>query len=325
MVHNRDVRRTLLLLFLLPAVAQEPASSRVLPVLDRLNKILHEKQPAYMAWVNNGLKPLRAGEAAIRAGETSVKRLTQKAARARVAAADVVLVADFHDVDPIRRAFGRIVEDFSPAEALRSSRVALALEAVPALWEAELAKARADKRKDVLLSFFQGAWPWPVREYPTILRRERLRLAPVLACGPMTPPKVPPASTKDRERKPVLEPIANWREFKYGGHGFERNATTAKRAARWLGGAEEQRKVFILYGAAHLLDGVYPGSGIRGELEKRGYKVVVLVPFLVEWEIELRRRFRGAGEKGWYEVLPGVLRAPYVSDAEILKEWGKKD
>ena len=62
------------------------------------------------------------------------------------------------------------------------------------------------------------------------------------------------------------------------------------------------------------------GAGhIKEQLDKAGLKTVVLVPFLPAWEIALRKRFGNRAEKGWYEVLPDVLRAPFVTDDEIRK------
>jgi hypothetical protein len=91
------------------------------------------------------------------------------------------------------------------------------------------------------------------------------------------------------------------------------------RAVR-LSPAEGRRRIeasdVLLVGFAHYLDGAYPRSGIRGELERRGRRVLLLVPFPPEWELAVRER-GGAG--AWLEVMPGVVRVPAVPDEEIRR------
>jgi len=59
------------------------------------------------------------------------------------------------------------------------------------------------------------------------------------------------------------------------------------------------------------------GNLVRG-FEAEGFRVLVFVPFLPEWEAALRRRFGRQVGRNWYEVLPGVLRPPFVGDEEVL-------
>jgi hypothetical protein len=180
---------------------------------------------------------------------------------------------------------------------------------------------RKNSAREDLLDYLQSVWPWPVHALADMLGTDGLRRAEWIGSGnPYN--EVPPEYTPDQDRQPVI-----WLgestvfDAKYGPQfvpGYGRNGPTADRIDLWLRRAGPAGRVFVLYGLAHYLDGHNPGSGIRSELERRGYHVLIIVPFLPEWEVAIRER-GGAAAGAWLEVLPGILRAPLVSDDEILR------
>jgi len=288
----------------------EKPADPVLAALEKLEPILEAKDRG-LHWIEGGLDPLRDGLAAVRAGK--VKALDAAVARARVAAAQVVLVGDLHHLDPCRVAFARAVETLSDPEALRAGRVAMAFEAVPAVWEERLADAREEGAD--LPGFLEACWPWPVKEYAALLRREKLAAVPALAAGGQPGP-VPAAGTEDAERRPVWGAVTDVMDWKYGTSFYGRNQWAVHRVTQWL---KPGRRAFVLYGAAHHLERGQEAANLKQALEKAGCTVVVLFPLLPEWEIALRRRDGAKASGRWYEVLPGVFRAPLVTDDEIGK------
>jgi len=254
-------------------------------------------------WIDAGLEPLRQGRTAILEGRA--KRLDPAAARRRIEQADVVLVADLHQIDLIRRAFARLVKGYS-----KDREVAIALEALPPQFEEHYAQAK-DK-----VDFLRNCWPWPVEAYAEVVKLGN----PVLAVGEWRGVTLPGAEVADTKRRPGIsisfEPTTTM-DFKYGISWYRRNELSASRIVTWIR-AGKRRKVFVLYGAAHYLEPgnvvtvgkkkFVSGGGMRSMLVERGMKVVVVVPLLPDWEVAFRKK---KGGKGWYEVLPGVLRAPF--------------
>jgi hypothetical protein len=102
-------------------------------------------------------------------------------------------------------------------------------------------------------------------------------------------------------------------DAKYGADFGRGNHNAIGRVSAWLREAPG-RRAFVLYGAAHLLG----EHNLVDRFTAEGFRVLALVPFLPEWEAALRRRFGPEAAKTWYEVLPGVLRPPYVTDEEVL-------
>jgi hypothetical protein len=264
-----------------------------------------------IAWIAAVVEEFRRGTDVLREGRAT--RLSPDDARRRIEAADVLLVADVHDLDPIRTAFARLVAKHGP-----SDRSAIVLEALPPGDEAAYDVLRTQSREE-LLGYLQATWPWPVERLADMLAAPDVRRAAWLGAGNVRS-EVPPDYTPDRDRQPVIRlGGTSVHDAKYGldhAPGYGRNGPAADRAHRWLERAKPGAKAFVLYGFAHYLDGVYPGTGIRGELERRGHRVLVLVPFLPEWELAVRER---GTRDAWLEVLPGVLRPPTVSDEDILR------
>ncbi len=159
-------------------------------------------------------------------------------------------------------------------------------------------------------------WPWPVQELIVLLRREDLAPCPVLGAGRISKCVRPPDTTPDADRTPGFDLLhgASLEEIKYGADFYRGNDNAVRRVSHWLRKAEG-RQAYVLYGAAHLL-----GEGNLVErFTEEGFQVLVLVPFLAEWEAALRRRFGAEAANTWYEVMPGVLRPPFVSDRELLE------
>lgn len=277
--------------------------ARILERLRGLEPILESDVPAPF-WLAEGLAPLREGLEAIRRG--GVAPVPAEEARAAVDRARVVVVADLHHLDPCRFAFRRIVEELAGRSALREGRVSLGFEALPASFQPALDAAVGERRREAALDLLRAGWPWPVDAYGAILGAGRLRACPLLALGDPEPPRALPAAGPDAARRPV--PLSmTVEEFKYGFTFGWKNLHAAQRVAA-------EGRTFVLYGAAHALG---PG-GIRARLLDAGVPSVVLVPFLPEWEIALRERFGRAARSAWFEVQPGVWRAPMATEEEIL-------
>jgi hypothetical protein len=111
-----------------------------------------------------------------------------------------------------------------------------------------------------------------------------------------------PAAAADRAQEP------SWDEIKRGGTFGRKNIETAERAHRWLQTSGDQ--IFVLYGTWHV-------TAIRRSLAERGVDSVILVPFLTDVELALRERLGAGAEDRWFELAPGVFRAPYVTASEI--------
>lgn len=277
------------------------AGGDVIRIIEKLPDTGLVSQVPMMRWLHSALEPLRAGHRAILAGKA--KRVEHRRALARLRAADVVLVGDIHTIDPCRAA---LIDAFKDAREDREC--AFALEAIPQPWEKKLAALRKEGDGHRIRDFLKEGWGWPVEAYLAVLREE----AAVLAVGFEKPPPLPPKDTPDGKRQPGITPQTPW-DFKHGASWFSRNRYAAKRVSDWLGEKPGKRRVFVLYGTAHMLG----ANGIKTLLDKQGLETVLLMPFLPDWEIALRKKFGRRAARGWFEILPGVLVPPYVSDDTV--------
>jgi len=305
------------LLFLV-ACGDREADRDITAVLDVLDARAGVLSPdLHVEWMRTGLRPLRDGLRSIEGGG-GIRVLGADEAAQRIRSARVVLVADLHDLDPCRRAFASAVRQLSSPSARAEGRVAIALESVPLTMESQVRWARSQEVRDgvdPLAGVLRAAWTWPVLETAALLRDEDLSGCPLLAVGRTPHAVFPPPDTPDAERRPGLDlsggmSVADW---KYGNDFARANWNTLGNVTQWMR-AMPDRQCFVLYGAAHLL-----GEGnLVDRFQKAGLDVIVLVPFLPEWEAALRRRFGSAAASTWYEVAPRVLRPPYVADREIV-------
>jgi len=288
-----------------------PQPAPIDPVLNSLRKMeMHLAVPGFrLIYIEHGKALFRSALTSIREGKSPPGAVPAEQVRARIAVAPVVLVADSHDVDLCRIAFRRIVEDLSSPEAANRGHVAIALEAIPIPLEARVARDRARGDPDRLLSSLQAAWGWPVQQYADLLLRPRLRSLPLLAVGEPVPP--PPSGrapgVPDAKRVP---PPMSWEDLKEGETFGFKNTETAKKLQQWL--EESGGQVFVLYGTWHL-------TFIRELLAERGIDSVILVPFLTDVELALRERLGAGAEGQWFELAPGVFRAPYVKGSEVTR------
>ncbi|MHC4953292.1 MAG: hypothetical protein ACYTGZ_05330 [Planctomycetota bacterium] len=313
------MRVRLVALFFLLAGCGDPGSSpdpsAVLAVLDARAGVLSPELKLH--WMDTGLDPLRTGQRIIQAG-SAIRSPSESSAKERAVAADVILVADFHDLDPCRRAFVHAVRTLSTASARSAGRVAIALESVPLTMEAQLRAARRQSRDegaDPLVDTLRRCWTWPILETAALLRAKDLAPCPLLGAGRVTKTGFPPEDTPDAQRNPGIGPLVGTpvEDWKYGADFNRGNQNALARVGGWLR-AEPRRQAFVLYGAAHLLG----ARNLAERFRAAGLEVLVLVPFLPEWEAALRRRFGAEASQSWYEVLPGVLRPPFVSDDCVL-------
>lgn len=298
-----------LLQLLLAGCVASPCPDAVLAVLDGRGAL----DGLQLSWIQRGMQPLRAGLHRLCSPEGAA-RIDEDAAVARLRAARVVLVADLHDLDPCRRAFGRAVILGTSADERDAGCIGLAFEALP---PGAAIAARTARHQPIVDGFdplrecFAAVWPWPVSEMAVQLRRQELRACPLLAAGREEAIALPAASTPDAERVPRFRPMT---EEEVEGDTFHLGNRNAKASIdAWLEGGVG-RRVFVLYGALHLL-----GEGnLAAELRAAGRRVLVLVPFLPEWEAAIRRRGEPGASQAWFEVAPDVLRAPLVGDDEVL-------
>jgi hypothetical protein len=267
-----------------------------------------EGQGLRLSYIERGKALFRSALTSVREGKSPPVPVPPEHVRARIAAASVILVADSHELDLCRMAFRRIVEDLSKPEPAKHGRVAIALEAIPTPLEAQIARDRARGDRDRLLASLRAAWGWPVEQYADLLLSPRLRPAPLLAVGEPAPPR-PSGDTSDVPDAKRVPPPMSLEALREGG-GFDfKNTETAKRLQQWLGSGDQ---IFVLYGTWHV-------TAIRELLAAEGIDSVILVPFLTDLELALRERLGPAAEDHWFELAPGVFRAPYVKGSEIVR------
>jgi hypothetical protein len=297
-----------------PAKGPDPVA--VLKALDAEVRVLEPELVFW--WMETGLAPLRAAHEEIRHGRPSIRPLERAEVVRRAREAAVVLVADLHHLDLCRRGFARAVVDLTTGKARSTGHVGIAFEAVPMSMEAHVREARrreVSKHYDSLVEQLRALWPWPVLEIATLLRQQELTSCPLLGAGRLSKGRCP-RQTPDAEREPAIDLAVGvtMEDIKYGADFQRANLHAIGRVTSWLREGED-RQAFVLYGAAHLLGVGNLAEGFR----KEGFDVLVLVPFLPEWEESLRRRFGPRAATMWYEVLPGVLRAPYIREDEVLE------
>lgn len=283
-------------------------------------------------WIRAGLEPLKRGRAAIESGAPEVRPLTDPETRRRLRQAEVVLVADLHDLDLLRDALHRLLRTHVDREDLAAGRIAFGFEAVSPERQEDLRQAVRAHDRDALRAVLAGCWPWPVDAYLDVLLDPALAGLVLFGLGSARDGRHPCSGVSDAERRPgVLLPFpgtstsesgfgqparydlggdSEWLDVKYGLTFHRKNRLASSVAAEWVRGGNGFRRMFVLYGAAHLLEDAPTGDGIGDLLVRAGVRVVVVVPFLPSWERALYRRFGAAARDRTYEVLPGVLRVP---------------
>jgi hypothetical protein len=310
-----------------------PAAAEVVKALEADPCVLDED--ALLGWVRAGLEPLRRVRDAIGSGDPRVRPLDPQEVRRRLDLADVVLVADLHDRDLYRRALTRLLRAHAATADLGAGRIGLGFEAV-APENQELLRDLVHRRdREGLHALLRASWPWPVEAYLDVWLDRTLTGVVPFALGDGHDGRHGPGDLDDGARSPDLLPRRmptpdllpapagedgsdlplllefddEWADIKYGLTFGRKNARVAAACTAWVRSAAG-RRMFVLYGAAHLLEDLATGNGIRDLLVREGLRVEVVVPFLPSWERALHKRFGAAALDTVYEVLPGVLRVP---------------
>lgn len=268
-------------------------------------------------YLTSGIQPYRRGLRRIREDHASVLEVSRGVVYDKVLAADVVIIADVHQYEVIQIALLRAIEMFTTEEQRMTGRFSVGLEAIPIHAEAEVARLRSSNDSTSLQRLLSSCWSWPIQHYMDVLLHPKQQNVHVLCLGQRQSGDLRVRNTPFRKEVPVPpSPVPSLWDAKYGTRFYQQDIQATQRISDWIRASRPHGKVFVLFGAAHVLDND-ADIRIAGRLRKIGLRVVVLVPFMREWELALRQRFGTSSINMWYEVLPDVFRSPLVTEAEL--------
>ena len=273
-----------------------------------------------------GIRPLSRALAHI-AAEPSGSRsdATVRAPRDFVQA-EVILIADGHDLVPCQSAIGWIVSEFAAGRPGRN--VHLVFEALPSTYEMPAIKSgdetsAGSAREDILgaLRAYWG-WCWPVDGYAKalatlddLLMAQRLWVSGVgIDASVLNGARSSEPTDEGAEaRSETSEETAAQRAQSF--HDF--NERAAKEVVR-LRRDHPSGAVVLVAGAAHVF---HPASGVLRRLSDLGVeRVVTLVPFTPFTDLVLEDALGPAFRDKWVPLTDSAWRPPAVSVQSIV-EW----
>lgn len=230
----------------------------------------------------------------------------------RLGKADVVLVGDIHDQDICRRGWGKVAALQSRAVATAGLELGLALEALSPATVQIIESARgqpAGLDLQALLGALRGEWPWPCAAYVNAIQDYALTGVPMIAGWGGEDLGVPNPQLQDALRRPVeAVDSAEFAERVLAADQF-----ASDNIVRWMARRPGCRRVCGLFGLGHV---VSVGRSLAVRLREQGLAVLVVLPYVPEWEFELQKR--GARDpNAWLEVFDGVLYPPYWLEEQL--------
>lgn len=235
--------------------------------------------------------------------------------------ADVILVADVHDLPYIQRVLEDII-DYTRADSQK--RGVVLLEAVPSEqteeFQLDLEQARLGYGGP-LQSFMRRVWPFPIEAYTYTLPRIARHGARVDGLGEIL--------AGDVVLDPGLPDDHRWPRGSDGSVSQEEFCKNQRRMAEVIARAavSGDGPVSVLIGAMHL---VYPPCSLLDLLRRKGVHAVGVVPFLWDLEDALFTAHGTSACSTWYQLQPHLYRCPTimskVADGSVtvrmLREYG---
>lgn len=216
---------------------------------------------------------------------------------------DVLVVADSHYLDLCRESLRLLLGELVAAGL--DVQYGVVLEALSASHQTEIGSSASTPNE--ILRLTRLGWPYPVASYrgtlELIASRSELSL---LGGGLERDRSFEMRSRPDMHRAPPLVPSRQ-----VGLEFFrETNESIVNVVLRWCeSGRKSARRVAVVFvGKAHVMG--WEGN-LAPLLSAQGLRVAFLVPFIREWEIELRRK---QGDRDTpLQVLANVFYLPYAT------------
>ncbi len=230
-----------------------------------------------------------------------LSRLAVKEAvvQADLAACDVVVVPDRHDVPQLAAAVPLVVGMLA-GEGSPDNQVDVALEFLPLGFDATISQRSARgpdaSPAEEVLAKVKGVSTWPTLGYESAFRDPRLRGVSIHGFYP--------GPSKGNQPQASRLPPAYASPL----------TLLAKRICR--SASSRMRKLVILVGSAHLCP---PDDCVR-VLREAGFTVGVVGPLLEDWESALQHRFGSRADRGWLQLGDHVFRAPWLTNVTIIDQ-----
>jgi hypothetical protein len=255
-----------------------------------------------VAWVDSSALTLRGYLADLCKNDTPPV-LQQEDAEAELAAADVICIADRHDLPPIREWIASyILREQRRDEARGARELGLLLEALPSQNGTngpvpDPATIHSDRR---LYEQIKANWKYFETESYALLLKAARDARVVLI--PFEPVPIPDYSSGDGKSPDELFTAMN--------------LDISRRVAVWLRSrSHRRRQVVVLVGAAHLLGS---GANIVSQLRGQSLRVVTVYVCNPRVEAAVCQRFGSRVQDKWLVIAPGVLRAPGICDHVLV-------
>jgi hypothetical protein len=263
---------------------------------------------------------LRSSLAALRNKSGGAHRLPENEGLTRCGRASVILVADMHGDDAVRRGLYRLQRELTRGS---KGRWALALEALPVDRQAEVDRALDSRDPAMLLRILRESSVWPILAYLPILTWAHAHEIAVLAAGKPVP---------DSARRTLWEAgigmadgdRAPWR-FKLRDAAAPGVADTSRLAAKVMGAwlqsqstaLDSPPRVIALFGAGHLAG---PSYNIQSQLAQKGYSSSLVAILDENLEHAIRTRWPKLGWREWVQLGPGIFRAGVLRDEDWVQD-----
>lgn len=228
----------------------------------------------------------------------------------------VLLVADHHASPVPCTAVRELIDMLSSPGEGRSSAIAVALECVPRVKQAELQRlleSPSSSGQVEIAALIRECWPWPCQSMAELILTARRRGCQIAAVGGACAPTPSQESTEDRNRS--IDAYVGAKEPEAGIAWLATDGNIMAEVAAAQASRPVPGRIVVLIGASHLLN---PPLGLSQRLAKRGIRSVICVPYAPEFELWLREvTGREPGASEWFEIAPGVYRMPTMTGRVI--------
>lgn len=217
--------------------------------------------------------------------------LSEEQALRVLADAQVVLLADSHFNDGLRKTQTLLVESL---ESMSTERGRLLLEALP------LGSVLQDPiDQSMARRALRESWAFPVEPLVELIHSLAPVLSEVRGVGKRPDESIlPKGAVPDRERRPRGIMPEEWRAQ------FWKQSPPA--VLEEVQQAHERGRIYVIFGTFHMLG----PNEIMPTLQRAGIAAKLVVAYLPEWSLALAQRDGPKACASWYEVLPGVLKCP---------------